>query len=296
MAKLKFNGLIFTFLAGVLWGTISISVRHLDAAGVNSVQIIFLRGLFTVILLGIYMLAVDYKLFKFKLKDIWCFLGTGIVSVLVFTFFHFYTMTIASISFETVMMYTAPFFVIFISAILFKEKITLKKIIASVIAFIGCALVSGILTGNSDVPTIAIFTGLGAGFFYALYTIFGRFAIQKSYDSLTITFYTFLFATIGASFFAKPIALANIFASDKSVLLYSVIISVFNTILPYLLYNIGLKNAENGPAIIAASIEPVVATVVGILCYDEIPDIFAVIGIILVLFAVVLLNLNNIKQ
>ncbi|MBQ0083505.1 MAG: EamA family transporter [Clostridiales bacterium] len=296
MAKIKYNGLLFTFLAGVLWGTISISVRGLNSAGISSMQIVFIRGFLTVVLLGAYMLIFNRKLFKIKLKDIWCFFGTGIVSVLVFTFFHFYTMTIASISFETVMMYTAPFFVIFFSAILFGEKITVKKLIASIIAFSGCALVSGLVTGNDEIPFVAVLTGLGAGFFYALYTIFGRYAVDRNYDTLTITFYTFVFSAVGSAFFAKPWEIAEIAKQDKSVMIYAVVIAVLNTILPYLLYNIGLKNAENGPAIIASSIEPVVATVVGIIVYDEIPDIFSAIGIIMVLFAVVLLNLNKKKQ
>lgn len=62
--------------------------------------------------------------------------------------------------------------------------------------------------------------------------------------------------------------------------------------LPYLLYTRGLEGLENGKASIMASIEPVVATVVGVIIYHETPTLMSAAGVILVLSAIVLLNVK----
>ena len=62
--------------------------------------------------------------------------------------------------------------------------------------------------------------------------------------------------------------------------------------LPYLLYTRGLEGLENGKASIMASIEPVVATVVGVIIYHETLTLMSAAGVILVLSAIVLLNVK----
>ena len=63
--------------------------------------------------------------------------------------------------------------------------------------------------------------------------------------------------------------------------------------LPYLFYTYGLSGLETGRASILASVEPVVATIIGILVYHETMSLLAALGVALVLSAVVLLNLKT---
>ena len=60
--------------------------------------------------------------------------------------------------------------------------------------------------------------------------------------------------------------------------------------LPYLLYTFGLTGLETGRASILASVEPVVATLLGVLVYHEKLSLTGALGILCVLAAVVLLN------
>ena len=62
--------------------------------------------------------------------------------------------------------------------------------------------------------------------------------------------------------------------------------------LPYLLYTYGLTGLETGRASIMASVEPVVATLVGALVFHESMSLLSALGVALVLAAVVLLNLR----
>lgn len=96
-----------------------------------------------------------------------------------------------SLSVAAVLLYTAPAFVMVLSYLLFHEKFTVRKSIALVLTFVGCVFVTGIIGSSQTLSGKGILIGIGAGFGYALYSIFGRFALKKGYDSFTISFYTF---------------------------------------------------------------------------------------------------------
>ena len=66
--------------------------------------------------------------------------------------------------------------------------------------------------------------------------------------------------------------------------------ALVNTVVPYIIYTVGLNNIDPSKAPIIATVEPVVATVIGAAVYKEALTLSGVIGIILVLSAVVVLN------
>ena len=68
--------------------------------------------------------------------------------------------------------------------------------------------------------------------------------------------------------------------------------ALISTVIPYIVYTIGLKEVENGFASIIASIEPVVATVNGILWFQEKLRVGVLIGIVLVLTGIIISNLS----
>ena len=65
---------------------------------------------------------------------------------------------------------------------------------------------------------------------------------------------------------------------------------VFSTVLPYLLYTAGLARVEPGHASIMASLEPVVASLTGVLVFHEAIGLTGVVGVALVLAGVYILR------
>jgi len=55
----------------------------------------------------------------------------------------------------------------------------------------------------------------------------------------------------------------------------------------------GLKNLNNGKASILASVEPVAATLIGVILYKETLSAGEIFGVILVMVAIVMCNLTN---
>lgn len=283
---------LFVLTAGSLWGLMGLLVRSLNEVGLSSAEIGFVRASVAFVCMLIGLLIFDRKALKIKLKDIWCFIGTGAFSVAFFNFCYFKTMTLTSLSVAAVLLYTAPAFVMLMSAVLFKEKLTVQKLAALVLAFVGCAFVSGIVGGAGALSLQGILYGLGAGIGYALYSIFGRYALDRNYSSVTISFYTFLFATVSTFFFVDSKAVISCVGSSWQLLLKTVFLVLIVTLLPYLSYTRGLQGMENGTASVLASVEPVVATLVGIFVYRESLNIWNGIGICLVLGSIVLINMK----
>lgn len=288
----KFGCPFLVLAAGSLWGLMGLLVRSLNAAGLSSMEICFVRAIVTFVCMLAGLLLFDREAFKIRPKDIWCFVGTGALSVSFFNFCYFRTMTLTSLSVAAVLLYTAPAFVMLMSAVLFKEKLTWQKVAALLLAFVGCAFVSGIAGGAGTLSFRGILYGLGAGFGYALYSIFSRYALERNYRSITISFYTFLFATLSSVFFVDGGRVLSTVGSSLQLGVKTVFLVLLVTLLPYLSYTRGLKGMENGTASVLASIEPVVATLVGIFIYKEKMDIWNLIGICLVLGSIVLINIR----
>ena len=180
-----------------------------------------------------------------------------------------------------------------LSALLVREQITGKKLIALALAFGGCALVSGLGT-DSRVSAAGLLFGLGSGISYALYSIFGRYAIRKGYGSWTMTFYSFLFCSL-LSLFLCDWSITVPALAQPVELLWVLGLGFVTAFSPYVLYSLGLESVENSRASILASIEPVVAAVVSVVVFAEPMSLTAALGIVLVLSAIVLLSIQKKK-
>ena len=276
-------------IAGALWGCISLFVRHLSAAGLSAMDIAAIRTGVGALGMLVVILAINPKLLRIRLRDLWMFVGTGIVSITFFNLCYFTCITMSEASIAVVLLYTSPVFVMIMSAIFFKERVTRRKVVALVMTFVGCTLVAGVFGGKVELPPAALAAGVASGFFYATYSIFGRKALER-YDSLTVTFYTFVLGALAGAFIGDIPGIIGSTRAQPTLLGWYAGLGVLCTILPYLLYTIGLKHLETSKAAIFATIEPVVGSLLGIFAYGESVGVQKTAGMVLILLAVVLAN------
>ncbi len=274
--------------AGVMWGIIGIFVRYFSGVGLSPMQMVAARAYVSAALLVAFLLITNRSLLKIRLRDIWYFIGTGIISFVLFNFCYFTAIGMASLSVAAVLLYTAPIFVTLMSALFFKEKLTGRKAAALALAFFGCVLVTGVLGGANAAAGAGIFFGVASGFLYALYSIFGRVALKR-YHPLTVTAYTFIFASIGVTPLAG-LGDAGAVSAGASLLPLLLLFGVISGLLPYALYTKGLSGVEPGRASIMASVEPVVATLTGVVCFGEALEPAGIAGIAALVIALVVLN------
>lgn len=294
LSRKMINNIYYVYIlaAGVLWGMIALFFNGLSELGLSRFQIMLMRVGIAAICLGIYIAITNRQLFKIDLRDWWMFFGTGICSLMFFNYCYFTCIAMVSVSVAAVLLYTAPMMVMVMSIILFKEKFTAKKGIVVFMTFAGCVLVTGLSSGNS-IGMAGIMVGLGAGFGYALYSIFSTYALRK-YHSITITFYTFVLAAIGTLPLSNAAELVPML-SNPSVILNGIGLGVFACMFPYLLYTRGLTGVVASHASVMATVEPVVATIIGVMVFHEAMTVSKVSGIILILAGIVVLNVNQPK-
>lgn len=275
--------------AAALWGVIGLWNRRLMAAGLSPFSIVVVRNLGGCALLVLFFLFRDRSVFRVERRHLKYFFGTGVVSVLLFTVCYFSCQKLCSLAVASVLLYTAPSFVVLLSAVLWKEPVTRKKLLALFLTLAGCACVCGVFSGGLSVTLPGVLLGLGSGFFYALYSVFGRYALAH-YPPLTVTVWTFLFAGPASLVLLRPAELAAVFAPSPELALTALALAVFSTAAPYILYTWGLARTEPGRASILASLEPVVASLTGVLAFGEPMGPLTALGILCVLAGVYILR------
>ena len=281
------GGTAMVLASASLWGLIGLFNRTLMAAGLTPESIVLVRNLGGLILLGLVLGLWKRDVFRIRPVHLGYFFGTGIVSVLLFTWCYFSCQQECSLAVAAILLYTSPAFVVLLSALLWRDKLTGRKLLALALTFFGCVCVTGVYSGGMTITLRGFLLGLGAGFFYALYSIFGRYALAH-YQPYTVTFYTFAFAGVGSLIFLRRPQMALL--ADGKLVLIALGLAVVCTVLPYLFYTAGLARMDSGKAAILASVEPVVAALVGIVVFHEPLSPATGLGVVSILAAVLLLR------
>ncbi|WP_010096836.1 DMT family transporter [Ornithinibacillus scapharcae] len=282
-------------LGASLWGTIGWFVRKLYEFGFSPMEVVTLRATTTTILLLTYLIIISPKtLCLSSFRDIKYFIGTGIFSIIFFNYCMFSTIELSTIPIATALLYTAPAFVTIFSFFLFKEAITQRKTIALVGTLLGTCFVVGLLPFQvNSLPLGSLLFGIGSAIGYAMYSIFSKYALQK-YSSLAITTYTFIVATITLLPFFPFRDKLDIFLQPE-VLFYAFGLGLFPTAIAYIVYTYGLNKTEASKASIISTVEPVVATLIGIFIFKETLTLIQLIGMLLIIGAVISMQIPSKK-
>lgn len=289
----KKRAVLYVLIAGTLWGLLGVSVRILSGFGFTSTQIVVGRFFMAALVLGIYLCITDKEKLHIRREDFRYFIILGFFCILFYNICYTVTVQLTSLSIAVALLYTSPVWAMLFSIPVFHEKLTKRKCFSALLSFSGCALMSGIFSaGGLKISPFGILTGLLAGIGYGSYGIFAKVLTDK-YHSLTITFYTFLLASLGGAFICKPGEMINIITAEPVSLPCLLAASVVCFVVPYILYNLALHDIEASRAAVIVAIEPVMATVFGVLFYHETPTVTIVLGMIFVLCAIVILNTKD---
>lgn len=286
-------GTALIILAGCFWGSMGIFVRKLGTYGFSAIQIVSIRITLAALIFSLVLLVKDRRGFKISAKDIPLFLGLGFGSILFFTICYFTAITMMPLSTAAILLYTSPVWIMLMSIFFFHEKLDRRKLIALALAFAGCVLVSGISGEGMTVTGLLI--GLGSGIGYGLYSILGKVALRK-YSSYTVTTYTFIFAAVGSWIISQPADMMGKFSSAPDLgflIFFCFLTALITAVIPFLSYTLGLESVEASKAGIIATIEPMVATLIGILVFAEKLTVMSGTGILLILASVVILTKSS---
>ncbi len=287
----KFKGEICVIFGGCLWGIISLFTLPLSERGFSSASITFARSLIAAVALLIFILMKDRTLLKIRWRDLPLFICLGTVSFFFVCVFHTYSISMNGSAVAAVLEYTSIIWTVIVSRFLFKEKITLCKILSVVGVLGGCVLLS--LSGEIKIQLTGIVMGLLTGMLLSSYGVIGKVCSNKRYEGITVTFYAFLFSAAGGFFMGKGWELPTAMQQAPNSLWCMLGLGVFSTALAYLLYNMGLMHISAGKAGMLSTIEIIVAALAGLLFYDKNPGFQGFLGIAVTIASLVFMQLTE---
>ena len=119
--------LILPVLSGIMWGSGGVFVRRFDAMGMDNFTMLFTRIIVSVTLLGIGLFLYDRSLLKIRLRDLWVFLGGGILGMFGINLTYNEAIKHGTLALASVLLSMSPLFVVTFSVLFFHEKMTLQK-------------------------------------------------------------------------------------------------------------------------------------------------------------------------
>jgi len=285
---------ILPIVAGVCWGCCGVFVRVLDEAGFNNITITFSRVIINVMLLGLAMLIFDRRLFLVERRHLPLIALIGITGQFLFNICYNISILKLSLSLATILLCTAPVFVIIFGAVLFHEKITPVRVVCMLAVLAGCVLLSGVVeSGGLMWSALGLGMGVGTAICNAAATMSTNEASDiRGIHPLTVQFYAALFALIPMLPFADYAVVGRFIAQSPSAHIpYLIVYALVAALLPNLLFNIAFKFMDSSiVSILASGAEPTSALIFGLLVYREIPTAFGLVGMVLVVAAIIILT------
>lgn len=293
----KIKGYLYVAIAGLLWSTIGLFGNTLMSAGLTPEQVSFARLFLGCLILVVYSLIKNTKLLKISKKGIMYSAVLGLVCQATYNYCYFNAIDKVGVSVAAVLLYTSPLFLAILSKIIFKEELTKNKIISLVICFVGAVLV--VTGGNFNfegLNALGIIMGIISAISYSLMPVINKNALKEN-ESITLTIYGFLFGAI----FMLPIADIGDMVSyigNVDVMVNILLLALLAAAMAYIFYVEGIsKGIELSIAGVVASIELVMASILGWTIIGEEFSLIKLLGLIfMIISALVILKGSVVKE
>lgn len=282
--------------AASIWGTLGLFAKALYAEGVSFEALVAFRAAVGfVVVFGFVALTGRMGRLKVSVETFLHLLPLGIVSIGAFYLLYFYTVQEAQIGTAAILLYSSPAFVVILARLFLREALSLQRVAALFLTGAGIFLVVGAYDpATLEVPPLVVLTGLGAGLSYGLYSVVGK-PLTGRLPPYVIVSYILGVGAVVLFLFAIP-TLGTL--TGLSVETYALLAStaVVHTALTYALYTYGLRRLEAGQAAILATVEPVVAGLLGVALLNEALTPPKVVGALLVLAGAALAQMHSRKR
>ena len=207
--------------------------------------------------------------------------------------FSFYSISIeqGSVAVAATLMYSAPVFVYVASFLLRLERATPLKCVAIAVVMSGIVLLTGIYDVDAATITVAgVSAGLLAGLSYAVFIFGFKYAAPHGSPQaiLLVAFAVLVVVLLGP---ARVDQVAAVFHSDDWPLF--AMLGLLGAGVSFIFYIVGLRRTAPAVAAVVAMVEPVIATLFGVVVLTESLDSLQVFGMGLIMVTVTALSVDS---
>jgi drug/metabolite transporter (DMT)-like permease len=290
--KRRAFGYTLIIISAVLWGFLPLFTKNLIALGNSSLTVsagrCLISGFFCLLML---LGTGEYR--KVRGKDLPFYAVYGIAALAGTVIFYTMAMQQLSSAMASVLLYTAPTFVILLNRLIYRIPLTRAKLMSLAVTFAGCALVVRVYDpGAFRADFLGILFGLASGTCYSLTTVMGIAARGKYNGRIN----GWLMMIFGGLIFLPLKPMWQLPALSFPAVGNFLGLALVGSVIPYTLYLIGMGcQVDGGAASIISTLEVVVATLVGIFCFGDRLEWQQIVGIAVVLIGIVILQLDREK-
>lgn len=268
-------GYLFALTAGVLWGTTGPLSTALYAEGVEVTGVGFWRVLLAT--LGFLLYGVFRRdLFRVDRRGLLLVGGIGGAIVAVFEVAYQFAIAGIGVAGAATLLYLAPVLVAVLALPLLGEAITALRVVLGLVVLVGVALtVTGQASEPGDLPpvlgslwVIGVLAGLLSALAYAGSTLLARWAVPR-YGSLRVLFLELLGGTIILALVLPLVGHAPAPPTSSGGWLLVVGLGLGSVFAANLFFFAGVRRIEAAPTAIAASVEPVVGTLLALALFGQ---------------------------
>ena len=283
----RLTGILLIAISAASFGTLAIFGRFAYAAGMDTFTVLFLR--FSIAASIMTLILILRKEHFPRGRILVQLIGMGALGYVGQSFMYLTAINYASAGLVALLLYLYPFFVMVLSAIVFREKVTRVKIIALVLALVGTALTVDPAGGQ----LIGALMAITAAAIYSVYIIVGT-NVMKHVSAVQSS--TVIFASAGVVYGILTAFNGAHFPTENSGWYTMIGIVLVATVIPVVTFLAGLEMIGPTNAAMLSTLEPVVTVLLAAWLFQERLNTVSLLGGGLILVAVILLTRNEFKE
>jgi drug/metabolite transporter (DMT)-like permease len=292
------RGYFFIAAATLCWGAAATFGKAIfngsvfgGSAAISPLVLTQARTTFTVLVFGLILLPrFGLRIFSIRRRDLGLCALVGTLGVACSNYFYYLAVQKSTVSLAITVQYIAPIWVLLYMVCRGRERATVQKTAAALVAIIGTGLTIGLFQSEIHISVLAVCSALVASFAYSFYNIGGQGLVTRNHQ-FTVMFYVLSSAALMWLIVNPPWRLVGQHYSGKQWE-FLFLFACLSMVLPYMLYFSGLKYLDPTRAVITSCLEPVFAILFAVLFVHEALSPLQVLGIGAVLIATVIVQLK----
>ena len=256
-------------------------------SGISPLVLTQARTTFTVLLLGVFLLLrYGRSFFPISRHDLlWCALA-GTLGTASSNFFYYLAVQKSTVAIAITLQYTAPVWVLLAMVLSGRERPSLRRAGAVVLALLGIAMAIGLFHSQEKLNAGGAWAAMLASIAFAFYNIVSPGLVRRNHP-LKVMFYALLSAAVLWMVVNPPwVLLAKNYDAGQWRFLF--LFACLSMLVPYIFFFHGLKYLDPTRAVIASCLEPVFAILLTAAFVHEGVSALQVVGMVAVLAATVM--------
>lgn len=278
----KSIALIKMILSMAIFGSIGYFTQ---ISGLPSIELVFVRCICATVLL-----AIVWGISGQAKKELWN--GREVLLTLLCGFFLVFNWVFLFKAFEETTVtvaisvyHLAPVFVLLIGALIYRERLTVKVMLAIILCFSGTVFISNVDFSKpfTELFPVGVLWALAAALFYAFLTLIG-----KGLKSLSAYATTFLQTGLGVVMLLPMVDFSEFQGLTLGNWLAIIMTGVIHTGIVYVLYFDSIRYLSTSIISVLVFLDPAIAILLDVMLMDVRPNVMQGLGIVLIFFGMAL--------